>query len=114
MQTPMRRIPSVNLHRSIEKKLTPFQRYEEESIVQRKQQDTEDTRLSRNSQSLSFLKGLMKEMGQTESKYEKMEVMRERVRTFVNPEFKNKGKNQEIKKMLFGRSRGISEMLKLK
>ena len=77
MQTPMRRVPSVNLHRSIEKKLTPFQRYEEEqSLVQRKQQDTSDTKLSRNSQSLSFLKGLMKEMGHTESKYEKMEVMR--------------------------------------
>ena len=89
--------------------MTPFQRYEEEqSIVQRKQQDTSDTRLSRGSQSLSFLKGLMKEMGQTDSKYEKMEVMRERVRTFVNPELKRREKTDEVRKALFGRSRGIS------
>lgn len=64
---------------------------------------------------MSFLKGLMKEMGQSESKYETMEVMRERVRTFVNPEMKGKvARPEEIKKILFGRSRGTSEMLKLK
>ena len=50
----------------------------------------------------------MKEMGQTDSKYEKMEVMRERVRTFVNPELRNKQKTEEARKILFGRSRGIS------
>jgi hypothetical protein len=110
VNTPLRRVPSLHLHRPVEKKLTPFQRYEEEQTqLTRKQQETTDTKLSRNSQSLSFLKGLMKEIGQTDSKHEKMEVMRERVRTFVNPEFRaSKSKNEEIKKMLFGRTRGIS------
>ena len=58
----------------------------------------------------------MKEMGQTQSKYEKLEVMRERVRTFVNPELKNRElkKSEEIKKLLFGRTRGVTEVLKLK
>ena len=32
----------------------------------------------------------MKELNTTESKNEKIEVMRERVRTFVNPEIKGK------------------------
>ena len=81
-------------------------------VVERKHQDTSDTKLTRNSQSLSFLKGLMKELNHTESKYEKVEVMRERVRTFVNPELKSK--TEEIRKLLFGRTRGTSEMLKLK
>jgi hypothetical protein len=111
--TPLRRVPSINLRKAQEKKLTPYQRYEEEqtSINVRKNQDTSDTKLSRNSQSLSFLKGLMKEVNQTDSKFEKLEVMRERVRTFVNPELR---KPEEIKKILFGRTRGTSEMLKLK
>lgn len=94
MQTPLRRVPSLHIQRPTEKKLTPFQRYEEEqTIMSRKQQDTSDTKLSRNSQSLSFLKGLMKEMNHVDSKNEKLEVMRERVRTFVNPELKNKNRS---------------------
>jgi len=115
MHTPLRRVPSINLRKIIDKKITPYQQYEEEQQVinSRKKGDTSDTRLTRNSQSLSFLKGLMKEINQTDSKNEKMEVMRERVRTFVNPELKSK-RNEEIKKILFGRSRMTSEMLKLK
>jgi hypothetical protein len=113
VNTPLKRVPSINLRKVQDKKLTPFQKYEEEtSINVRKNQDTTDTKLSRNSQSLSFLKGLMKEVNQTDSKYEKMEVMRERVRTFVNPELRNKP--EDLKKILFGRTRGTSEMLKLK
>lgn len=54
----------------------------------------------------------MKEVNQTDSKFEKMEVMRERVRTFVNPELRTKP--EDLKKLLFGRTRGTSEMLKLK
>lgn len=73
--TPLRRVPSINLRKiSHEKKLTPFQRYEEEqnSIQVRKNQDTTDTKVSSNSHSLSFLKSLMKEVNHTDSKFEKM------------------------------------------
>ena len=109
--TPLKRMPSLNLKKSSEKKLTPFQRYEEEQTA-RKQQDTIDTRPSRNNQSLSFLKGLMKEVGQTDSQMHKQHIMRERVRTFVNPELKAP-KPDELKRLVLGRSRGTSEMLKL-
>ncbi len=70
VNTPLRRVPSINI-RKVDKKLTPFQRYEaeQESTIPKKNQDTSDTKQSRNSQSLSFLKGLMKEVNHTESKY---------------------------------------------
>lgn len=89
--------------------MTPYQQYEEEQqiINSRKKGDTSETRLSRNAQSVSFLKGLMKEINQTDSKNDKVELMRERVRTFVNPELKIK-QNEDIKKILFGRSRMTS------
>ena len=66
----MKRIPSRSLNNQIDKKMTPFQKYEEmNSLHLKKIQDTSDTRLSKNSQSLSFLKGLLKEVNQTENKY---------------------------------------------
>ena len=114
LKTPLKRIPSKSMINNHEKKMTPFQRYEQlNSIVNfKKNQDTADTRLSKNSQSVSFLKGLMKQVNQTDNKYEKMELMKERVRTFVNPQFKSR--NQDIKKLIYNKTRGISEKLKLK
>ena len=73
LKTPLKRIPSKSMINNHEKKMTPFQRYEQlNSIVNfKKNQDTADTRLSKNSQSVSFLKGLMKQVNQTDNKYEK-------------------------------------------
>jgi len=39
------------------------------SLNYKKIQDTSDTRVSKNSQSLSFLKGLLKEVNHTDNKY---------------------------------------------
>ena len=54
----------------------------------------------------------MKEVGQTDSHHHKQQIMRERVRTFVNPELKAP-RTDELKRLVLGRSRGTSEMLKL-
>ena len=84
--TPKRKTRSVlNLQKGSDKYLTPFQKHEEEYHEMFKK-NTIDTKASSKGQSLSFLKSLMKEVRGTDSRYEKMEIVREKVRSYVNPE----------------------------
>jgi len=61
----MKRTASLHIRKVSEKKLTPFQRYEQDHIqfntIKLKDQDTTETRLSRGS-STSFLKSLIKDV----------------------------------------------------
>lgn len=48
---------------------------------------TSETKLTRSGgQSMSLLKSLIKDVDTIDSRYEKMEIVRERIRSFVNPE----------------------------
>lgn len=53
-----------------------------------KGQATTETKLSRSSHSKSLLKTLIKEVETIDSKYEKMQIVRERVKSFVNPQIR--------------------------
>jgi hypothetical protein len=84
--------------------LTPFQKYEQEQIqfntIKLKQCDTTETRVSRG-ESSSFLKSLIKDVSIAENTFEKSMMVRERIRTFVNPELQRK----TIQKQLFQKER---------
>lgn len=51
---------------------------------------TSETKVSRTGQSMSLLKTLIKDVETTDSQYEKMELIRDRIRSFVNPEIRMK------------------------
>ena len=64
-KTPLKRTASLHIRKVSEKKLTPFQKYEQEQIqfntIKLKQADTTETRVSRG-ESSSFLKSLIKDV----------------------------------------------------
>ena len=68
--------------------MTPFQRHEHEYHEIFNKGSTTETKITRSGQSLAFLKTLMKDVEVSDSKYEKMEIVRDRVRSYVNPEIR--------------------------
>jgi hypothetical protein len=65
-------------------------------------------------QSTTFLKSLIKDVGSTENNTEKFSIVRDRIRTFVNPEINNNRKPAIQKPLFFdGRPRGKTNVLKL-
>lgn len=78
----------LELKKFSEKKLTPFQRHEQEYREMFNKGSTTETKITRSGESMSFLKTLMKDVERTDSRYEKMELVRDRVRSFINPEIK--------------------------
>lgn len=47
--------------------------------------NTTETKVSKSGHSMSLLKSLIKDIDSSNSRYEKMEIVRDRVRSFVNP-----------------------------
>ena len=90
-KTPEKNFKTLQRKIVSEKKLTPFQKYEE-SIKKPKgnTMETKPSKLNKSQQSSVFLKELMTSMNYSESNYEKMDIIKSKVKSFVNPEFENK------------------------
>ncbi len=66
---------------------------------------TSETKLTRSGQSMSLLKTLIRDVEITDSKYEKMELVRDRIKSFVNPEIRIR-KTLVTQRALFDKKKG--------
>lgn len=66
---------------------------------------TSETKLTRSGQSMSLLKTLIRDVEITDSKYEKMEIVRDRIKSFVNPEIRIR-KTLVTQRALFDKKKG--------
>jgi len=66
---------------------------------------TSETKLTRSGQSMSLLKTLIRDVEITDSKYEKMELVRDRIKSFINPEIRIR-KTLVTQRALFDKKKG--------
>lgn len=69
---------------------------------------TSETKLTRSGHSMSLLKSLIRDVETIDSQYEKMEIVRERIKSFVNPEIRIR-KTVATQRALFDRKKGETE-----